>query len=46
MLTTDAGDATGQRIADTTLAGTRAVVYATLPAAELLDVAFSLEVVR
>ena len=46
VLITDAGDATGKRIAHTTLAGTRAVVYATLPAAELLDLAFSLEVVR
>ena len=43
---TDAGDATGQRIAHTTVAGTRAVVYTTVPPAELLDLAFSLEVVR
>ena len=43
---TDAGDANGQRIAHTTVAGTRAVVYATLPPAELLDLAFNLEVVR
>jgi len=43
---TDVGDESGQRIAHTTLGGTLAVIYASLPASDLLDVAFSLEVIE
>ena len=43
---TDLGDEPGERIAHTTLGGTMAVIYASVPAPELLEIAFSLEVVR
>jgi hypothetical protein len=39
----DVSDATGTRIAITSLDGTCVTIYAALPAVELLDVAFSLE---
>jgi hypothetical protein len=42
---TDAGDAPGERIAHTTIDGTRIVLMSRVPAEELLRVAFSLEVV-
>jgi hypothetical protein len=42
---TDVSDALGMRWAITELAGTRAVIHCSLPADELLDLAFSLEVV-
>ncbi len=43
---TDLGDEPGERIAHTALGGTMAVIYASVPAPELLEIAFSLEVVR
>jgi hypothetical protein len=45
VFVTDLGDEPGERIAHTTLGGTMAVIYASLPAPELLELAFSLEVV-
>jgi hypothetical protein len=46
VLISDRSDQAGQRVAHTTLDGTWAIIYATLPAAELLDIAFSLEAVQ
>jgi hypothetical protein len=42
---TDVGDTPGERIAHTTLDGTRIVVVSSVPADQLLDIAFSLAVV-
>jgi hypothetical protein len=42
---TDVSDAAGTRYATAELAGTRAIILCSLPANELLDLAFSLEVV-
>jgi hypothetical protein len=42
---TDVSDAVGTRYATAELAGTRAIIHCSLPANELLDLAFSLEVV-
>jgi hypothetical protein len=41
----DSSDKSGQRVAHTTLAGTWVIIYASLSAPELLDIAFSLEAV-
>ena len=46
VLITDLGDEPGERIAHTTLGGTMAVIYASVPAPDLLEIAFSLEVVH
>jgi hypothetical protein len=43
VLISDRSDQVGERVAHTTLDGTWAIIYATLPAAQLLDIAFSLE---
>jgi hypothetical protein len=45
VLISDLGDQPGQRVAHTVLNGTMAVIHAALPAADLLELAFSLEVV-
>jgi hypothetical protein len=44
VLITDLGDEPGERIAHTTVDGTLVVIYASLPAPDLLELAFSLEV--
>jgi hypothetical protein len=46
VLITDLGDEPGERIAHTTLDGTMVVIYASVSAPELLEIAFSLEVVH
>ena len=46
VLITDLGSESGERVAHTTLGGTMAVIYASVPAPELLDIAFSLEIVH
>ncbi len=46
VLITDRSDASGTRVAETALAGTRAIIRAPLPADDLLELAFSLEVVH
>lgn len=46
VFVTDLGDEPGERIAHTTLGGTMAVIYASLPAPDLLELAFSLEVMH
>jgi hypothetical protein len=45
VLISDRSDQSGQRVAHTTLDGTWAIIYASVPAPELLDIAFSLEAV-
>jgi hypothetical protein len=46
VLITDLGDEPGERIAHTTFGGTMAVIYASLPAPDLLELAFSLEIIH